>query len=149
MYLRMRQIFVTGIILAAVIFYSGCKKSDSNPTSPATQASPLVGTWVLNKVTITNPDNTTATYTPQQMGTSITMIFNADNTGQIMTTDSTGTTTESGSYTYSGGQLVLKDTNGQTQTLQVTISGNTLTMPAVFEIQGVQVNAILEFKKTS
>ncbi|HEX2865913.1 MAG TPA: lipocalin family protein [Ignavibacteriales bacterium] len=148
MLLRYKAILVFFLVLISVALYSGCKKSDSNPTSPVAQASPIVGKWALSGVTVTNQDGSKLTLTPQQMGLSITMEFRNDNTATITTIDSTGTTTENGSYTYSNGVLDLTDTNGQKQTINVTISGNKITTEQqLTDDNGNPFNAQLEFTK--
>lgn len=148
MLLRYKAILVFFLVLISMALYSGCKKSDSNPTSPVTQTSPIVGKWALSGVTVTNQDGSKTTYTPQQLGLSIIMEFRNDNTATITTIDSTGTTTENGTYTYSNGVLNLTDTNGQKQTINVTISGNKVTtQQQLTDANGNPFNAQLEFTK--
>ena len=136
------------VMLLTLSVYSGCKKSDSNPASPVAPASPIVGKWGLSSVTVTNSDSSKTTYTPQQMGLSITMQFNSDNTASITTADSSGTTTDTGTYTYSNGVLNLTDTAGAKTTLNITLSGNKFTTAQTLaDDKGNPIHALLEFTK--
>lgn len=146
---RYRASFVFSfIVLITLFFYSGCKKNESNPTSPITSANPIVGKWLLSSVTVTNQDGSKTTLTPQQLGLSILMEFRNDNTAMITQTDSTGTTTESGTYTYSNGALNLTNTNGEKTTINITLNGNKFTTAQeLTDDNGNPINALLEFTK--
>lgn len=148
MFLRSKTGFwLSIIVLISLIVYSGCKKSDSS-TNPVNPVSQIAGKWVLTKVTVKNPDNSTTSYTPAQAGVFITMEFRNDNTATITTSDSTGTTTESGTYTYSSGQLHLTNTSGEMTTIDIALIGNKFTTTQTLtDDNGNPVAATLEFTK--
>lgn len=149
MFLRYRNAFMFSLfVLLTLVFYSGCKKSDSNPASPITSSNPIVGKWLLSNVTVTNANGSKTSFTPQQLGLSITMEFRNDNTATITTIDSTGTTTENGTYTYSTGVINLTNTNGEKTSVNITMTGNKFTTAQTLsDPNGNPIDALLEFIK--
>ncbi|MGE5681807.1 MAG: lipocalin family protein [Bacillota bacterium] len=139
------------IALIAAVIGTGCKKKsdDNNPTSPTTTTNSIVGTWALSKITVQGQNNHNTVLTPQQAGVLIVWVFNNDNTGTVTVTDSSGTTTNGGNYTFKNNVLTIVDSNGGTQTFQITFtSANVFTMPAQLYIEGTTVNTIMEFTRT-
>ncbi|MGE5350486.1 MAG: lipocalin family protein [Acidobacteriota bacterium] len=148
MFIRSRSGYLFFLVLMSLVIYSGCKKDSNNPASPAVSSSPIVGKWLLSNVTVTNKDGSKTSYTPQQLGLSITMEFRNDLTATITTADSSGTTTESGTYTYSSGVLNLTNTSGEKRTVDITMNGNKFTTKETLtDTNGNPIDALLEFTK--
>ncbi|MCU7498797.1 MAG: lipocalin family protein [Ignavibacteria bacterium] len=148
MFLRYKAGFMYILVLMSLVIYSGCKKDNNNPASPVTSSSPIVGKWLLSNVTVTNQDGSKTSFTPQQLGLSITMEFRNDNTATITQVDSMGTTTESGTYTYSNGVVNLTNTNGEKTTVDITMTGNKFTTKQTLtDANNNPFDALLEFTK--
>ncbi|MGE5438610.1 MAG: lipocalin family protein [Bacteroidota bacterium] len=148
MFLRYKAGFMYILVLMSLVIYSGCKKDNNNPASPVTSSSPIVGKWLLSNLTVTNQDGSKTSFTPQQLGLSITMEFRNDNTATITQVDSMGTTTESGTYTYSNGVVNLTNTNGEKTTVDITMTGNKFTTKQTLtDANNNPFDALLEFTK--
>lgn len=148
MFLRSKAGFMFTLVLMSLVIYSGCKKDNNNPASPVASSSPIVGKWLLSNVTVTNQDGSKTSFTPQQLGLSITMEFRNDNTATITQVDSMGTTTESGTYTYSNGVVNLTNTNGEKTTVDITMTGNKFTTKQTLtDSNNNPFDALLEFTK--
>ncbi|MCU7492092.1 MAG: lipocalin family protein [Ignavibacteria bacterium] len=148
MFLRYKAGFMYILVLMSLVIYSGCKKDNNNPASPVTSSSPIVGKWLLSNVMVTNQDGSKTSFTPQQLGLSITMEFRNDNTATITQVDSMGTTTESGTYTYSNGVVNLTNTNGEKTTVDITMTGNKFTTKQTLtDANNNPFDALLEFTK--
>ena len=122
------KLFITLTLCAALvtIFFTSCDKDDESPTGPS-EPIDIVGTWVLTKMTLTTPTDTTV-ITPDEIA--IKMIFKSDHTyAEITVFDQSRTSTGSGTWSISGSTLMIKFSHTDTTVLIITtIEENNMTL---------------------
>ena len=133
-------------IMLLFFIFTSCNKDDDNPTETTTRDSRLVGQWSLTKVTIvlTNQE-----LTPAQAGFMVTATASSDGTFQMTTTDSTGNIQQTGTWSTSGNVITINYDDGTSDTIEYTVSGNTISITTQIEMQpGSELLVILEFIKS-
>ncbi|MDF1611305.1 MAG: lipocalin family protein [Stygiobacter sp.] len=137
--------------LIITLFLAGCKKENS-PTEPSLNPSEFVGTWKLTKVTVTLSGNNVE-LTPEQAETQMTIVAKSDGSF-IMTTikkDSTTgenvTTVLTGTWKIANGKIELKYSDGTSESLEFTLTGNKCTIKTTVQALGTTLPAVLEFTK--
>ena len=115
------------LILLSILFIVGCDNSTESSVDP------LVGVWEGTEMTVSN-DEMSETYQlndpTSDLGT-ITYIFGADGIYSNTSVSSYGTESDSGTWSSTGGKLTLMDGDNYTEVIDLTISGNTLTLSFV------------------
>ena len=127
------------ILLIVILFVLSC--DDDSPSKP--NASDLIGTWVLTKMTVGGNE-----YNPVEMGFSVTIIFNSDGTFQSTEIDGEETTVDTGTWSTSGNTLTITSTeDGVTISGPYSVAGNKLTITITDEEDGELITYIYEFTK--
>ena len=89
---------VTVLLVSLILIScSDDKKSSTEPETVAGTDQALIGSWVLIKILAQ------ITTTPDLIGLTLTVEFNANETLQFTTVDQAGTVVEAGTWTTSGG----------------------------------------------
>ncbi len=125
-----RQLSVLLLIFILIGLISSCKKDD-NPV--ASNGDELVGVWVLTKIIV--PAFSNAELTPDQAGTHATFDMKSNRTFSVTTTDSTGTTVQTGTWSTANGKVTLKGSDGTTEEMPYSVSGNKLTVETTYTIE--------------
>ena len=112
-------------LLMMLLSGSDCKKKST--TEPG--ADDLVGTWVLDSVTVPG----LGTFPPATLDMGMTIVIKADGTFTRTEFDGTNTTTYTGTWTATTNILTITE-EGETETLPYTLDGNNLTINTTEEI---------------
>lgn len=118
------------LFLSVAVVFTSCSKDD-NPTESSDND--LVGVWVLSKVILTSMGN--MELTPDQIGVNVTFELRSDKTFKATTTDSTGTDVSTGTWSAANSKVTLKSSDGQTQEMPYTKSGDQLTVETVIDME--------------
>ena len=119
-----KLLFVFGLLI-----FMGCE----DDKAAAADVNPLVGVWEGTELKIIHGDGAQETYQygeDTDMGT-VTYIFGADGIYSNTSVSSYGTESDSGTWSSTGGKLTLMDGDNYTEVIDLTISGNTLTLSFV------------------
>lgn len=131
-------------LLAALVFaLSSCGKDD-NPTS--SDGSELVGKWKLTKITLTTVGN--LELSPNDIGIAVTFDLKSDRTFAATVTDSSGTSVETGTWSVASGKITMKSSDGTSEELPYSTSGNKLFVDSIIELDNFgEVPGRMEFTK--
>lgn len=139
--LKTFQIF---LVLAALVFAASSCGKDDNPAS--SDGSELVGKWKLTKITLTTIGN--LELSPNDIGIAVTFDLKSDRTFAATVTDSSGTTVETGTWSVANGKITMKSSDGTSEELPYSISGNKLFVDSVIELDNFgEVPGRMEFTK--
>lgn len=140
---KTKQLFYLVTILIPFFLLISCS-DDDNPSEGPTLDEQLVGNWTLIKITIPLAN---MELTPEEAGIMMTGVASADGKMELTTIDSSGTLVESGTWSTSSGKLTLVFED-ETVTMDYSVSGNIITVNTPLEIEeGMELPAILDFRK--
>lgn len=139
--LKTLKIFL--VLIALVVAVSSCGKDD-NPTS--SDGSELVGKWTLTKITLTSVGN--LELSPKDIGLAVTFDLKSDRSFAATVVDSSGTSVETGTWSVANGKITMKSSDGTSEELPYSVSGNKLFVDSVVELDNFgEVPARMEFTK--
>ena len=139
--------FIILLLLGVIIISCGDdKKSSTEPEANLEIDPAIVGTWDLTKIT-TSATGTLLVLTPEQAGLSFTATFNNDGTFESTTIDSDGTVVDTGVWGVSNNVLTITLTGEEPENSPYTINGNIVTLDSTIDLQGIELEATLEFTK--